>query len=457
MAKQKKPKVNESKVELAKTIAEKSEKIVRSYANIENTFAKAFRWLSSWFDRLLFNQRYSKEVALILAIIIYIATNSADEFSIAKPMQNMVKFENQAVISEVNSSVYEVTGLPDTVTLYLYGSMADLQMIETQKTQRVTADLSGLGEGTHKVNLTVPNLTSRIEASVDPSTAYVTITKKTTQTFSIGYDFINTKNMQDIYALSVPEFERTDVNVRASQETINNISVVKALIDVSNVSSDFTYEAPLVAYDQKGDRMKVDIVPDKVKASVKVTSPSKDVPISIIPIGEIPNNKAISKYSLDNQALTIFGPQEILDTINGIDIQVPVKDFNSSPQTLTMPINLPSGVRKKTVSAVNITIELADKEVKKIDDILIQYKNNTSNYQLTIDEEEPRSISVNVAGAAEVLENEHGNGIVVYIDLADVTQTGTIELPLYVTGTNKLLQYSLDKQTIKVNIKEASN
>lgn len=457
MAKQKKPKVNESKVELAKTIAEKSEKIVRSYANIENTFAKAFRWLSSWFDRLLFNQRYSKEVALILAIIIYIATNSADEFSIAKPMSNMVKFENQAVISEVNSSVYEVTGLPDTVTLYLYGSMADLQMIETQKTQRVTADLSGLGEGTHKVDLTVPNLTSRIEASVDPSTAYVTITKKTTQTFSIGYDFINTKNMDQIYALSVPEFERTDVNVRASQETINNISVVKALIDVSNVSSDFTYEAPLVAYDQKGDRMKVDIVPDKVKASVKVTTPSKDVPISIIPIGEIPNNKAISKYSLDNQALTIFGPQEVLDTINGIDIQVPVKDFNSSPQTLTMPINLPSGVRKKTVSAVNITIELADKEVKTIDDVLIQYKNNTSNYQLTIDENEPRSISVNVAGAAEVLASEEGNGIVVYIDLADVTQTGTIELPLYVTGTNKLLQYTLDKPTIKVNIKEANN
>ena len=42
----------------------------------------------------------------------------------------------------------------------------------------------------------------------------------------------------------------------------------KALIDVSNVSGNFSAEAPLVAYDQNGDRLAVDIVPEKVVVSV---------------------------------------------------------------------------------------------------------------------------------------------------------------------------------------------
>ena len=57
-----------------------------------------------------------------------------------------------------------------------------------------------------------------------------------------------------------------------------------------------------------------------------------------------------------------------------------------------------------------------------------------------------------MSGAQEILDSEDGSKISVYIDLADVTQTGTIELPLHVSGGNKLANYSLDKQTIKINV-----
>lgn len=450
--KQEEKKINENKVELAKTIAQQSQKIARSYASIENTMAKGFRWVSSWFDKILFNQRYAKEVALILAIILYVATNSTDSLSINKPMAYTYTYENQPVTAEVNSAVYEVTGLPDAVTVYLMGELSDVQMADSQATQKVVADLNGLGEGTHQVDLKVANISNRITAVVEPSNAVITISKKQSQEFQIGYDFINTKDMDSVYALSAPEFEKDSVLVRASDATIRSISIVKALIDVSNVTGDFTVEAPLVAYDQLGNRMDVDIVPDKIKTTVKVTRPEKDVPISIVPIGEIPNNKAISRYSLDHQAVTIYGPQEVLDQINGIDIQVPVSSFTSSPQVLSMPINLPSGVRKKSVSVVSITIELADKVEKVIEEIPIQWKNNTQNYKLTLDENEPQTVNVTVSGAQEILDSESGSGISVYIDLADVTQTGTIELPLHVSGGNKLATYTLDKQTIKINV-----
>ena len=56
MAKKKKSQLSaEGKTELAKAIAEKSQTFARTYANMETSVTKFFRWLSSWIDRLLFN------------------------------------------------------------------------------------------------------------------------------------------------------------------------------------------------------------------------------------------------------------------------------------------------------------------------------------------------------------------------------------------------------------------
>ena len=60
------------------------------------------------------------------------------------------------------------------------------------------------------------------------------------------------------------------------------------------MKTDFETKANIVAYDADGNLMKVDIIPDTLKASVKVTKPSKDVPITLNPTGVIPNDKSIS-------------------------------------------------------------------------------------------------------------------------------------------------------------------
>ena len=61
MAKKKKSQLSaEGKTELAKAIAEKSQTFARTYPNMETSVTKFFRWLSSWIDRLLFNQKHGK-------------------------------------------------------------------------------------------------------------------------------------------------------------------------------------------------------------------------------------------------------------------------------------------------------------------------------------------------------------------------------------------------------------
>ena len=75
--------------------------------------------------------------------------------------------------------------------------------------------------------------------------------------------------------VGTPQFESSVVNIRASQDTLNQIAFVKALIDVSNQVADFEQDAKLVAYDANGQIVNVDIEPQTMHVYVPVTSPNK--------------------------------------------------------------------------------------------------------------------------------------------------------------------------------------
>lgn len=458
MPKAKKPKnlnVDEKKVELAKAIAAQSEKITRSYMNFGNYFAKGFRWFSNWFDRLLFNRRFTKEIALLLAVLLYVSVNSASSLSnVTNSMSNSKEFQDVPLITEINSSVYEVSGLPETVDVTLTGDMSDISL-QTADKQKIVADLTGLTEGTHTVELQALGLSGHTKAIIVPNQVTVTISKKISVEMAIGYQFINTNKMDKIYSLSTPEFEQDSVIVRASQETIDKISSVNAMIDVSNVTSDFTVEAPLVAYDQAGNRMDVDIVPETVSAKVSVTTPSKEVPIVVLPIGEIPNDRAISSISMTHSSVTISGPQSVLDTIDKIEIQLPVFDLKNDTNVVTMPINLPSGIRKKDPSVVSITVNLAEKTETEVSDIQIGYR-NLGGWKATISEDESPTVTVKIIGSQEMISGFDTSGIEAYIDFNDIPEgsSGVVELPLHITGNNNMLIFTSDRQKIKVIVSQ---
>ncbi|MGN1344055.1 MAG: YbbR-like domain-containing protein [Traorella sp.] len=451
--KQKTSKIDETKVELAKAIAEQSKKLTKSYMNIGGYFLKAFRWFSNWFDRLLFNQRFSKEIALLLAILLYVSVNSSDSLNnVANTTSYSKEFQDIALTVEVNDSVYEVTGLPETVDVTLTGDLSDISLATAEK-QTIVADLTGLTEGTHTVELQAMGLSGNTKALIVPNQVTVTISKKISMEFSVGYQFINTNKMDKIYSLGVPKFEKDTVIIRASQETIDKISVVNALIDVSNVSGDIVAQAPLVAYDQNGNRMNVDIVPESIKVEVSVTTPSKVVPIVVVPNGEIPNNRAISSISLTHSSVTISGPQSVLDTIDKIEIQLPVYDLTKDTNVVTMPINLPSGVRKKDPSVVSITVTLGDKIEKTFDDIQINYR-NLGNWKATILENESPSVSVKVIGTKEMIDSIDPTSILAYIDFSEIgdDSNGIVEIPLHIEGDNKFVAYECNRLFIRVSV-----
>lgn len=456
MAKRKKKELSsEGKTELAKTIAEKSQTITRTYENIENVLGKFFRWMSNWLDKLLFNQKHGKLVALFLALLLYGMVNlSEGEGNLLDSGRTYQEINNVPVSVEVSDQLFEVDGLPETVNIKVFGLYSDLQGLSSSK-YRIVADLSNFDVGTHEVTLKAEGFSSRLDVSIEPATRMVTMKKKIDKRFALGYEYVNLSSMDNIYELSKPELDKGEVIVRASEDTLSKISYVKALINVKGETEDFETDAEIVAYDENGDKVDVDIVPETMHAKVKVTKPEKEVPISILPHGIVPNGKAIESYTLDRPSVILYANNSVLDAINEVVINLPVNTLTGN-MTIPMPIIYPTGVNKASETTVNISIKLADMEETRLEKIPILFENKSSEINFKLGEGTPSYTSVKIKGAKKVIEALTEDDVKVYVDFSEVKEAGSYELPLFVEGKNKLATYEAELGSIKVDAEKKS-
>ena len=441
----------QDKLELAKQIANSSKKVANTYTTIEQILLRMLKFISSWFDKLLYNNKTSKLVTLILAVVLYTAISfNLGESVLNNPIQSGWKIKSIPVTVIANTEIYEVSGLPSEVSAYVLGDLSDISLMNTQKAYSVVADLSGLLEGTHEITLSHKDFSSRLDVALSQTTAVVTIKKKISERYALSYDFVNKDQMNQEYVLGVPTLSDQEVIIRASQDTLDKIGMVKVLIDVSKVTADFTKQGTVVAYDQNGALMNVDILPAKVTVTVGVTSPNKSVPVTVSPVGEIPNGMAIQSVTYDHQTITIYGQDSILGSLN--TVLVPINATTLTADTnLVADIPLPSGVTKTSVNVVNMQITLGVGVSKTLSNVVIEYANNVKGYRFTLVNLEDITTTVNIFGTQTNVDLVASEDLYVYFDMKNVV-LGENEVTLYVQGPNPLIKYTLVKSSIKIKV-----
>ena len=439
-----------NKTELANRIAKQSKKVASTYEHLENGFFKIIRIFSSWIDHVIFNPKYTKIVALCLAILLYITVNINNDDSIfASPLQSSKDISNLSVSAIYNSDVFELSGLPESVNVTVTGDSANVTSAVNMGGY-IIANLEGLTEGTHQVKLTSEGFNSNVNIKIDPSNAVVTLKKKTTRQFVISYDVINLDKMENIYSLGTPVFEYAKVNVRASKETLDSITFVKALIDVTNVTGEFTQKAKIVAYDKNGQPVNADIVPDEISVTVPVSSPNKVVPIEVEINGTLPDNLAIDSISMDQKSVTIYASESVLSKIDKVVVTLDASTI-SKDTTILRPISLPSGVNSSNVNQLTLDIKVKEAVTKVIDNVNIYYRNNTNNYKFTpVDGK--TTTSVEVSGTLENVESITADDIYVSFDMGNA-RPGVQEFTLSVDQpSSSLVKYILKDATYSVNV-----
>lgn len=436
------------KTELAQRIAKQSEKITKRYEAISDMLMKVFRWFSAWFDRVIFNQKYSRLVAFAIAGLITLAfANNPVETVLQSKTLTKVK-----VNAIYNTEMYEVEGIPETVEVNVIGDYSDVIMVDANDVT-VDFDLRTLNEGTHQVDFVPVGVSSRVRATVTPSSARVTVRIKETKTMELDYDFINQDKLGNQFVLGDVTLDVRDVTISASKETLDSIAFVKALIDVSGKTDTFTQEAKIVAYNQNGELVKnADVIPRIVNATVQVSSPNKTVPIYAVFEGVIPDNKAVSSVTMDHEAITIYGPLSVLDTIS--EITVPIQASTLTAGKLTHNITLPTGVKYGSVSKINIDVKLGDAVTQTFDAIPITYRENVNGYKIRATNESDFTTSITVTGTQEHIDKFSKDSVAVYISMRDVKVGNGQEVTLYVDSSYTLLNIQSTKKSIVIDVIE---
>ena len=363
---------------------------------------------------------------------------------------------NKEVTALYNEEAYVVEGLPKKVDITLIGRRADLYLAKQYPSDKVVVDLRGLKPGSHKVNLKYSKSVSSIDYKLDPSTASIHIYEKMTESKKISKEILYEDSLDSKFAISNINFSRDDVYVKGPQYKLEQVSTVKALVDVRKITkptigTTTLTEIPLVAYDDKGNKLDVEIVPEEVEATLTISSPSKEVPLKVIPEGSVIFGKAIDDIKLSETKATIYGNQSSLQKISYIPVNINV-DGISKKTELTINLSLPSGVKEISTKSVVAVVTLDDAKQKTIKNVNIATKNLDSNLTAQAASVKDSKVSIIVKGTAANIKEISAENISAYVDLQGLGK-GTHQVKVKVTGDDLKLTYTPKTETVTVIIK----
>ena len=412
--------------------------ITRLIFKITKVFGKPNKHFETWLSKsttLLF-------LSLFLAIVIFIVV---DRKIITFSSQSAEVLKEQKINVKYNEEQYVVEGLPNSVDVTLIGNKADLYIAKQSSNTGVTVDLTGLTPGTYKVDIEYEQGLSGIEYSVNPSMATVIIYKKVSDTRTLTYDLVNAEKLDNTLVVNNVKLSANEVTIRGAEYKIDQVTTVKALIDLEQLS---TKEAgtqtinniDLKAYDVKGNIVDVEFVPSKVNAEIDLSSPSKLVPLNFVSKGNLSTGKAIGNFSFSQNEVTIYGDSKSLENINSIDVEVDVSDIKDD-STFKVEIKRPTGVKLISTNYVTVSLEITDSSTEPVKfDIPLTGMNVGDGLIAQPLDDENGFITVEVQGAGSVLSSIDKSDIVVYVDLSGLTE-GTYTKEIVVKGSNPLAIY----------------
>lgn len=418
-------------------------------------FGGSNRSLETWLSRsntLLF-------VSLFLAVLVFFL------FDQKKMLFNDTSAEvlkDQKVEAIYNEEAYVVEGLPDKVDITLMGSRSDLFIAKQSTASKVTVDLTGLKPGTHKVNIEYMRPNDSVEYSVNPSVATVNVYPKVSESKTLTMDLLNQDSLDDKLVVDnvTPEVDKVVIKGTDDESAINSlkkVATVKALVDVSSLNNQEVgtvtlKDVPLKAYDSNGNSLDIEIVPSKIQVTASLSSPSKTVPIRVIPKGDVTFGQAISSITLNESNVTVYGQQSVLDELEYVPVEVDVDGLKENRE-YKLELEKPKGIKSMSVNNVTVQITLGVATDKDISNVNIDVRNLDDRYSVQGLSQNDIQVTVNVKGVESVLNSLTADDITAYIDLEDY-KPGEYEVEVQVEGTDSRVQYLSKTKKVKIRVVE---
>jgi len=404
------------------------------------------------FERWLVKKNTLIFISLIIALVAF--------FNIDKRTTSLLDsyaevLYNQKVEAIYNTETYVVEGIPETVDVTLIGRKIDMYLAKQSSNGTVTIDISKLKAGTHRVTLNYKGEIDSVDYKLDPGSININIYPKVSTTKLATIDTINKERLDTKLSVSGVTIDKEEIIIKGAEHMINKVANVRALVDISKLVDPevgvMTLEnVPIIAYDNDGKVVDIEMVPSKVTATINIDSPHKEVPVKVIPKGEVQFGKAISSITSSETKVTVYGEESALAKIEFLPVEVDVTNLSEN-KTFTVSLQTPTGLRELSAKNTKITISLGEEETKEINDIMIETTNLDSNYKAAAIGAASIKTTVIVKGTKEVLNSIDESKIKAIVDLTGYTE-GDHEVTITVTGDDVKATYTPKTTKIKIRI-----
>ncbi len=421
--------------------------ITKLFVNVSSFFTNH----SSKFEKILVNRQTLIIVSLIFALVTFYAVDRKHVSLIDNSAEVLY---NQKVKVNYNEALYVVEGVPEEVDVTFVGRKMDVYLAKQYPLDGVTLDLTGYTPGSYSVGFKYEQAVPSVNYKVDPSSVNIRIYDKISVTKEVSTDIIHKDNLDSKLNIDNIILDMDNVIVKGASHRLNEVASVKAIIDVNkmtNVSVGTTTlsEVPLIAYDDEGNKVDVEIVPATVNASLKITSPSKEIPIKLSVEGEL-EGVAIKSLKPSVNSVIVYGYQDTIDAIDSLPVVIDVTGVKSN-KTYSINLTKPTGIREISVKTLTVQLEVGDIVSKDIPAIPINAVNLESGYTVQVVGEQNRTVAVIVNGSDTAVNNIDATSINAYIDLSGLGE-GEHTVPIKVEGNDSIVTYVPRVKEIKVVI-----
>jgi|GEM_PF-637944 len=400
-------------------------------------------------DRFLENNTVIKGLAFLLAFMLWMVV-TLDEQPGATVQEGHLSMDHVKLDVVYDEEIYEVMEMDhEAVEVILSGRRAllNLSMLRSEP-YRVYVDLTGLGEGKHRVPVQQEGFPTELRVEIVPRYVNVTIEKKEAKSFPLKIEVIG--KPKEGYTVEPPTIELEQVHVIGPSSVLEKVSVVKGLVDVDKAEESFSETVQLQAYDRYGNKLKAEISPNEIETFVKIKSPSKRVPFKLTLENSLPTGLSLVDIKSHVSEIEVFAPLKELEKITVIEGKVDLSKITTS-QTISLALPLEREWEEIHPKVVNIDIKVTPTQTRELNNIPIKVIGLDKKLDIQFVDPDNSALDLTLLGSEEKINQVNVQNLDLRIDVSQLkagehTVKLLMNLPEHVDSPDR-------NRTVKIIIK----
>ena len=381
-------------------------------------------------DRLKENRTFYICLSVVLAVLFWLYVREVEDPVMDGNVWNVpVELTGESILATQGLAVAEIS--EETADFKV---KAPASVLENLSRKNVTAilDVSKCVAGENVLHYT-PKVASSVNTdgvswvAQSPETITVRVEKLDSKVFNI--DFSLRGSVASGYQAGSVAIEPATVTISGPVDQVSQISKVAAVLEVNQLSEQYTGNLPLTLYNAKGEVLK-DLEVTLDTESVYVVLPvvvvrEIDLSVKLIDGGGAKQGNAI--YRIEPESIIVAGSAEAMEGLTELSLGSIDLAKITGTKVISMPINLQSQLENISgITSANVTVTVSGLKTRTLQVENITLKNESSSYHVTV---ETKVCTVVIRGREEDLELIDPSQIRIVVDMGEITTVGTYSVP----------------------------